>query len=192
MRILIIFFILFAPPAAWSQSPVYIDASQCRNITVDLVRVACYDRLADMVMQQNGTTPQLDQSRQPQQAQPQGSYQDQLREKNRQMREELARLRNSEPGGGDADRITRFGRPEQRIETNKDGEDILYDRIQSLQKGPDGWLITLASGQVWKELYNRPYNLEEGMEVKISPGMLGSYHLSSSKQKRFIYVKRIK
>ena len=186
--------ILIIPITASAQSPAYMDASQCRNIAVDRARLACYDALADMAMKQSGAAPAVNPN-QAAQALPRGAITNQMQEKNRQMREELARLRQEEQagtGGSDAERINRFGKPEQRIVTNQDGEDVLYDRIQSLQKGPDGWLITLASGQVWKELYNRAYDLEKGMQVTISPGALGSYHLSVSNKKSFIYVKRIK
>lgn len=189
-----ILLILIVPITVWAQSPAYMDASQCRNIAVDRARLACYDALADMAIKQSGATPAVTPNRAPQ-AVPSGDLNNQMQEKNRQMRAELARLRQEEQAGGgssDADRISRFGKPQQRIVTNKNGEDVFYDRIESLQKGPDGWLITLASGQVWKELYNRSYNLEKGMQVKISPGALGSYHLTTGNQKRFIYVKRIR
>ena len=182
--------LLIVPVAVVAQTPAYTDASQCRNITVDSARLACYDAMA----KQSGAATAVKQYQAPQPVQ-RGNINAQMQEKNRKMREELARLRQEEQAGGgnsDADRINRFGKPEQRIVTNKDGEDVFYDRIESLQKGPDGWLITLASGQVWKELYNRPYNLKEGMQVTISPGALGSYHLSAGNLNRFIYVKRIR
>lgn len=187
--------ILLAPALVWAQAPMYVDVSQCRNITVDLVRVACYDKLADMALRRNGTAPAVDQTRLPPvQTVPQGNVNDQLREKNRQMRAELAQLRKAESGGaGDPNRVSRFGHQPQIIATNEDGRDILYDRIQSLQRGPDGWIITLASGQIWKQLYGRDYGLKEGQEVKIEPGFLGSrYHLTVSELKSFIYVERLR
>ena len=187
--------LLIIPITVCAQSPAYMDASQCRNIAVDRARLACYDALADMAMKQNGAAPATNTNQAPQALVPRGNISNQLQEKNRKMREELARLRQEEQASGgnsDTARINRFGKPQQRIVANKEGEDVLYDRIQSLRRGPDGWYITLASGQVWKELYNRAYNLEEGMEVIISPGMLGSYRLSVKKLKSFIYVKRLK
>lgn len=190
--------LLLVPLTAAAQTPVYVDVSQCRNIRVDLVRVACYDRLADMAMHKNGAPPATAPAQVPQTV-PQGKYSEQLQEKNRKMREELARLRQENATSGkpsDAERMQQFGKPKpnpgRRIARNKNGEDVLYDRIQSLQHGPDGWLITLSSGQVWKELYNSPYNLEQGMEVKIYPGSLGSYHLTVRKLNGSIYVKRLR
>ena len=193
LPILKILLLLVVPIAALAQSPLYVDVSQCRNITVDLVRVACYDRLADMALKQTGRAPAINRNATPQEA-PLGNINDKLREKNRKMREELARLRKSESGGaGDAERVEQFGKQKQIIATDKNGRDILFDRIQSLQRGQDGWIIVLASGQVWKQKYNRRYSLKEGQDVKIEPGIFGGgYHLTVSHLKSFIYVERIR
>jgi len=186
-------FLLAVSFAAWPQTPVYVDVSQCRNISVDLVRVACYDKLADMALRQNGATPLVNQNQAPLTV-TQGSYNDQMREKNRQMREELARLRKEDAGASsDAERADRIGKSNMRVVTDEDGDDILYDRITTLQRGPDGWIITLSSGQVWKQLYGRHYGLKEGQEVKISQGVFGSrYHLTVADLKSFIYVERVR
>ena len=179
--------------AAWPQTPVYVDVSQCRNISVDLVRVACYDKLADMALRQNGAAPLANQNQVPQAVTP-GSYSDQMREKNRQMREELARMRKADSSAGSvAERADRIGSSDLRVATDEDGNDILYDRIQSLSRGPDGWIITLTSGQIWKQLYGRRYGLKEGQEVKITQGIMGSrYHLTVAELKSFIYVERLR
>ena len=184
-----------------AQTPVYVDVSQCRNITVDMARVACYDALADQAMNQNGVSsinrnppPQSVQPVQPiRQGQP-GSLNDQMQEKNRKMREELARLRQEETSGsGGAYNPDSFGRSEQNIVTNKDGDRIMYDRIKALQTAQDGWVITLTSGQVWRQMYNKRYNLKEGQEVKIAPTIWGNaYRLSVKKLGGFIQVERVK
>lgn len=191
--ILKILLITGVPALAWAQTPVYVDVSQCRNISVDLARVACYDRLADQAMKPDGAAPAVGRDS-ALQAAPQGNLSAQMREKNRKMREELARLRKSEAGGGsDAERADRIGKSDLRVEMDNKGRDILYDRITALQRGPDGWIITLSSGQVWKQMYNRRYALKEGQQVKIEPGILGSrYHLTVSDLKSFIDVERLR
>ena len=167
--------------------PVYVDVSQCRNITVDLARVACYDNLADIAMKRNGPSSVNNEN-----SEPQANLNDQLREKNREMRAELARLRKQgAAGGSDAERMEQFGKP-QRIVKNKDGEDILYGRIKSLQRSQSGWVITLDSGQVWHQKYTKAYRLKEGQQVKISPSSWGGYRLTVSELGSFIRVERIR
>jgi len=174
-----------------AQTPVYIDGSQCRNIKVDLVRVACYDSLTDDAMRNNGI-PAASSTPAPQPAQ-QGYIRDQLREKNLKMREELARMRQEEAGGrGGTNDPDSFGRSQQHIVTDEDGDQIMFDRIKELQTGQDGWLITLSSGQVWRQMYNKRYNLKEGQDVKIAPSGWGNaYRLSVKELGGFIQVERV-
>ncbi|MDT8405527.1 hypothetical protein [Sulfuriflexus sp.] len=197
--ILNIVLLLLVPMLAAAQTPVYVDVSQCRAITVDVARVACYDALADRAMTQSGAEPVIKQdaiSRQ--NAAPQGSDGVQLQgarlqEENKRMREELARLRKEEEAANDADRLEQFGKSDQAVVTTEDDEEILHDRIKSLKRAPDGWIITLASGQVWQQKYNRAYNLKEGQEVKIYTATWGnSYRLAASELKGFIDVRRLR
>lgn len=128
----------------------------------------------------------------PQPAQ-QGYVRDQMREKNLKMREELARLRREEAGGGSGYNPDDFGRSHQRIVTDKDGDRIMYDRVQELQQAQDGWVITLASGQVWRQMVNKRYNLQVGQDVKIAPTMWGNaYRLSVKDLGGFIQVERVR
>ena len=170
---------------ASAQTPVYIDGAKCRNITVDLARVACYDTLTDNAMQKSGvraSAPEAESRTAPR------GYDRQLLEKNRQMREELARLRQAEAG-----RAARSGTSAQRSATNKNGDKVFYDRIKALRKVPDGWIIDLESGQVWRQMVNKRYELREGQEVKLSPTIWGDdYHLSVKELGGFIQVKRVR
>lgn len=186
------FSLLAASFTLYAQTPVYIDGGQCRNIKVDLVRVACYDSLTDDAMRQQGA-PAVSRSSTQQPAQ-QDNIRDQLREKNLKMREELARLRQEGAGaGGDAEDADNFGRSRQRVVTDADGDRVMYDRVKELQKAPDGWLITLDSGQVWRQMYNKQYNLREGQDVKIAPSIWGkAYRLSVKELGGFIQVERIR
>lgn len=181
-----------------AQTPVYVDVSQCRNISVAMARVACYDALADQAMSQNGGSamdrnpaPQSALPAQPVQSGQTGSYRDQMQEKNRKMREELARIRQEGSSGmSDGDS---FGRSQQRVTTDRDGDRIMYDRIAGLQKSPEGWIVTLSSGQVWRQMYSKRYNLREGQQVKIAPTIWGNaYRLSVKELGSFIQVERVK
>ena len=110
------------------------------------------------------------------------------------MREELARMRQEEASGrGGAYDPDSFGKSQQRIVTDDDGDRIMYDRIKELQTGQDGWLITLSSGQVWRQMYNKRYNLKEGQDVKIAPSSWGNaFRLSVKELGGFIQVERVR
>ena len=174
--------------------------SRCRNIRDINARVSCYDDLYDRALR--AAAPRNDPST--------------LMEENRRMREELARIRGqagsataASPGGDSGIRnpypatgrnepypatgaVEEFGKKEPRVVKNEDGEEILYDRIAALRKIPDGWVITLESGQVWRQTVSRRYALREGQEVKISPSQWGSsYRLVVSQLGGFIRVERI-
>lgn len=136
---LLVLFITVLP--AQETTPVYVDVSQCRNITVDQARVACYDALADQASNQSTTSSQSAVSGRDTPAQG-STYNYRLSEENMKMRQELARLRRAESGGGEEDRLASYGKPGPRIE-EEDGKEIFYDRIAGLQKITDGWVVTL-------------------------------------------------
>lgn len=181
--------------------------SRCRNILDDHSRLICYDDLYDRAVR--AATPGNDATR--------------VMQENRRMREELARIREQsgstsagEPAAESGNRvrypvtdedaafsrrgaypatakIEDFGKKESSIVINEDGKEELYDRIAALRKIPDGWVITLDSGQVWRQMISKSYRLRAGQEVKISPSSWGnSYHLSVSKLGGFIQVERVK
>ena len=168
--------------------------SRCRAISDNQARLACYDRLYDQALR--AVTP--------------GSEAERLEAENRRMREELARIQGQtapapvvssapprqyqrreppQPGA----RVGDFGKKQSRVEQDDKGRDVMFDRISELQKISNGWAITLASGQVWYQMYNKRYNLRVGQEVKISPALWGdNYHLSVKDLGGFIQVKRVK
>ena len=152
--------------------------SRCRQIEDVRSRAACYDDLYDRAVRV--VNPQADAAR--------------LQEENRRMREELARIRGrtaSTPVRTESD-IDNFGRTEPRVVNRDDGKEELFDRIASLQQIPDGWIVTLESGQVWRQVNSKRYNLRKGQEVKITPSIFGSsYHLSVEELGGFIQVTRI-
>ena len=159
---------------------------------MDLVRVACYDTLADQALMR-GAMPAVTESAIPQ-IQVQNNLNRQVLEENWRMREELARIRKGEIQTNQTDGIReKSGRQEQGIVKSNNGDQEFFDRIAGLQKTPDGWIVTLANGQVWRQMYTRKYALLEGQEVKMSPTIWGSsYRLSVSTLGGFIQVERIR
>lgn len=175
--------------------------SRCRNLADNNARLSCYDELYDRAVR--AVTPHNDAA--------------QLTEENRRMREELARIRERTGSTTTADQATVPRRREPYPETvrrapypaagkteglnrnkpqvvvNEDGTEVLYDRIAALKKLPNGWIVTLESGQVWKQNQGRTYRLRVGQNVKLKPTIWGnSYHLSVEELGSFIQVERVK
>lgn len=93
--------------------------------------------------------------------------------------------------------VESFGRnPEPaaaRVEAGADGKSELVDTVASLKEiGPKVWLVTLKSGQRWRQISGRQYNLKVGDEVKIyNAGWGNSFRLSSDGASGFIQVERV-
>ena len=90
--------------------------------------------------------------------------------------------------------VASFGTPAARVVERDDGRQELHDKINALQRTPAGaWIVTLASGQVWRQTVPEHFNLTAGDEVRISPSKWGeSYRLSSGSLRGFIQVERVK
>jgi hypothetical protein len=70
----------------------------------------------------------------------------------------------------------------------------IMSSITALREIQPGRLeVTLANGQVWRQMYSDPYNLLVGHEVKIYPSGFGHYfRLTSTRLRGFIQVERVK
>lgn len=93
------------------------------------------------------------------------------------------------------DRIRNFGQsePEVTVSIGDNGEDRLHDSIASLDKRNNLWIVTLSSGQVWRQTYPRNLLLREGDAISIDQeGIGGSFRLSTPRLSGFIRVERIK
>lgn len=93
------------------------------------------------------------------------------------------------------DRIRRFGQnePAVSLSTDNDGQDRLHDSITALEKRNNLWIVTLSSGQVWRQTYPRNLLLREGDEISIDQEGIGSsYRLSTPRLSGFIRVERVK
>jgi hypothetical protein len=93
------------------------------------------------------------------------------------------------------DRIRNFGQnePEATVSIGDNGEDRLHDSISTLDKRNNLWIVTLSSGQVWRQTYPRTLLLREGDEISIDQeGIGGSFRLSTPRLSGFIRVERVK
>ena len=183
LKIILASLVISAPVIAQVSTPAIIDGNQCRSIMLDSARVACYDALTDNENNKNRPNVPV------QQPAVQNNTNSRLQEEYRVMQEELARRRNeAESDQG----FKQYGLKDQRV-TVEDGKEVIYDRIAALEEVYDGWLVTLESGQMWKQMSRKTYMLKVGQQVKISPAMWGdSFHLSVKELGSFIQVKRVK
>lgn len=159
-----------ANPSAWD-----LAISVCRDIQDPDARVACYDSLAERMNSAGNSTA------------PGGGYSP-AQQDNRVMtpEERQARLRQQQMAA-------QGRRPEETAPAALDAEVEFSVPIVDLQKRPNGWRISLANGQVWQQMINKRYNLEEGMIVHIYPTIWGKSHrLTVDRLGSFIQVERIK
>lgn len=92
------------------------------------------------------------------------------------------------------DQVEAFGRSaDARVVEKQDGEKELHDRIAALEQlGANQWLITLESGQTWRQMISKQYRLKVGDEVRIYPTRWGSdYRLTASRLQSYIQVARV-
>lgn len=81
-----------------------------------------------------------------------------------------------------------------RVFTTADGTDELFDEIAALNSfKPNMWDITLSSGQVWRQVQPKRFNLRRGDTVRIYSSSWGdNFRLTTSRLSGFIQVSRIK
>lgn len=92
------------------------------------------------------------------------------------------------------DRIRNFGRSDAgiSISTNESGQEQLNDTIAALEKRNNLWIITLSSGQVWRQTYARNLLLREGDAISIyQEGIGNAYRLATPRLSGFIRVERV-
>jgi len=205
----------------WSASWVHaqiIDVTDCRAITDSLARLVCYDSGEPAVSVQSGTSPTPSASASasvPAVAgvesasgvteAPAQTESGTLLERGRSL-PLIGRL-----FGADKDQAQDPGEPEQaaippdvedfglfqstaaRVQAADGGQVELHDSIAALDRDRKGnWRITLTSGQVWLQVFEKQFLLREGQAVRIYSTSWGdNFRLSADGRSGFIQVKRL-
>lgn len=91
-------------------------------------------------------------------------------------------------------KLRNFGHNTQAsISTDINGQDELHDTITELALRQNLLIITLSSGQIWKQEIPRRFNLREGDAITIYQGGISNgYRLSTDRLSGFIQIKRLK
>jgi len=90
------------------------------------------------------------------------------------------------------DRVRTFGRNTD-VTTDESGTERLHDSITALEKRNELWIVTLASGQIWRQSVARPLNLRVGDDIEIfQEGIGNGFRLSTSRLSGFIRVERVR
>jgi len=93
------------------------------------------------------------------------------------------------------DRLRNFGQSDSTtsISTDEAGQDQLHDTVTDLEKRNNLLVVTLASGQVWRQQVPRTMNLREGDAITIFQAGIGNgYRLETERLSGFIRVERVK
>lgn len=168
--------ILLAAANTQAQADLRNRLHECAEVANVLERLACYDEIAndDSATPAQQPTPATSSpvvTRPPASPPPQPVIE-------------------AEPAGEDD--TADFGQAQARIETTDAGEKALVDTITEV-KALDATkvLITLASGQVWRQTVGKRFLLREGDTVRITPSAWGEeYRLYVDGKRGFIQVRR--
>jgi hypothetical protein len=88
--------------------------------------------------------------------------------------------------------VAEFGQAAARVEADAEGAETLVDRVVEARRvEPTKWLLTLQSGQLWRQSVGKSYVIRPGDTVRISPSAWGSdYRLSVEGRRGYIQVTR--
>jgi hypothetical protein len=160
--------------------------SDCQNIQDRLARYACYDKWdsASGVVRQS--VPARTATTRAQEGEDETSLFGRVFNRDSDEEEQAAEVATqSAPATADT-----FGRQQQSNARLVDGE--LIDTVAALeQRGPSLWLVTLSSGQQWRQMISKRYPLEVGDEVRVYSTRWGnSFRMASEKAGGYIQVER--
>jgi hypothetical protein len=182
-------------PVSLSCFAQIVDVTACRTIEDSLQRFACYEALESVQEE-----PQQRESvfgrlfdREPKTVQPDKQAGEQAGE---QQSPPQAVAETTATGSQQLESFGRDPAPAAataRVIEGADGKSELVDTVASLKEiGPKVWLVTLTSGQRWRQMSGREYRLRVGDQVTIYPGGWGnSWRLSSNRAPGFIQVERV-
>lgn len=88
--------------------------------------------------------------------------------------------------------VAEFGQTAARVEPDAEGAETLVDRVVEARRvEPTKWLLTLQSGQLWRQSVGKSYVIRPGDTVRISPSSWGTdYRLSVEGRRGYIQVTR--
>lgn len=162
-----------------------VDISACRAIESRLERFDCYESL-----EENPGASHSPQTRQQQASPSSVSPASTLPQS------------SAEPGQAPvntrAQDVADYGRAsttegKAKVIEGDDGKSELLDTVADLKKvGPNMWLVTLESGQRWRQVTGKRYMLYKGDQVRIYPTEWGSsFRMTSERVGSYIQVKRL-
>jgi len=182
--------VILLAAGAQAQTELRNQLQQCAEVDNVLERLACYDELST----DNAATPPPSAPA----ASPPVVNRPQPAAPARAVTESVPAPESTQAAESDEpvaeDDISSFGQaPEQaRVETLEDGEKALVDTITEIKRlDSTRVLITLASGQVWRQTVGKRYLLREGDTVRITASDWGNdYRLSADGKRGYIQVNR--
>lgn len=145
----------------------------CRAETNSTARLACYDSLSLTNDRQQAVTKAQDQLASTKPA-PAATHKAQ---------------QTPQPEASRENQVKNFGL--DKVIEPKDKVEKITSVVSAIQKTAYGKLIvTLESGQVWRQTNNTTLRLKPGQEVYVEEGALGSYFLGKESSNKRIRVKR--
>jgi hypothetical protein len=197
----ILFTLLGGQTALAQAQPAALDAAllECLGLTDNLARLTCYDNLArgrqsndTAQAQQPASTPVATNTAvaptpTPAPAPAPAPSETAITESAHAATRATAPAVASEPTP-----VAEFGQPAARVEPDAEGAEILIDRVVEARRvEPTKWLLTLQSGQLWRQSVGKSYVIRPGDTVRISPSSWGSdYRLSVEGRRGYIQVTR--
>ena len=154
---------------------------KCRNTDNSLKRLICYDNIAKSLNQYDGGDASVSQLQ---------AYKSQTVAKPRLQAEPNTRPAVSKPASA-AEPENDFGLEHKRDLSAEASEISLT--IASFKDSLRGKkIITFSDGSVWKQSDSAYLKIEEGQQVSIERGLLGSFYLSVEGVNKRMKVKRVK
>ena len=148
---------------------------KCRNTDNSLKRLICYDNIAKSLNQYDGTSAQVSQLQ---------AYRSEAATQPRPQVEANRQPEASEPKND-------FGL-EHRRDLSAEASEVSLT-IASFKDSLRGKkIITFSDGSVWQQSDSAYLKIEEGQQVSIERGLLGSFYLSVEGINKRMKVKRVK
>ncbi|MEC8785585.1 MAG: hypothetical protein VXX33_03515 [Pseudomonadota bacterium] len=148
---------------------------KCRNTDNSLKRLICYDNIAKSLNQYDGTSAQVSQLQ---------AYRSEAATQPRPQVEANRQPEASEPKND-------FGL-EHRRDLSAEASEVSLT-IASFKDSLRGKkIITFSDGSVWQQSDSAYLKIEEGQQVTIERGLLGSFYLSVEGVNKRMKVKRVK